>query len=234
MLPVAAALLIVFLLWRMHETQPRAASWLVIVAMLAAGGNLADVCYRRSQLRLPGSFLQAHPEMRMGAGSWWGNVVQRADDDAPSGEAGAGAVGKAAATISPRQLFDDWTEVCAWIHDNTPSNAKFITPRHQQTFKWYAQRAEVATWKDVPQDAAAIVEWKRIREELYPAASARFDLAAHTPEQLAELAHKYGASYVVLDRRLAGRPLPWARVYPMFPGENHSYEVYRTPPPRVR
>ena len=39
------------------------------------------------------------------------------------------------------------------------AQAIFLTPTDHQTFKWYAQRAELVTWKDVPQDAESIVEW---------------------------------------------------------------------------
>ncbi len=53
----------------------------------------------------------------------------------------------------------DWRRVCRWIADNTPPNARVFTPISQRTFKWYAQRSEVVTWKDIPQDAAGIAEW---------------------------------------------------------------------------
>lgn len=38
-----------------------------------------------------------------------------------------------------------WVEVCQWIKNNTPPGTRVITPRQNQTFKWYAERAEVAT-----------------------------------------------------------------------------------------
>ena len=55
--------------------------------------------------------------------------------------------------------FDDWREACEWIKDNSPADARFITPRHAQTFKWHASRAEVANWKDIPQNAEGTVKW---------------------------------------------------------------------------
>ncbi len=60
-----------------------------------------------------------------------------------------------------------WRDVCAWIKSNTPPGTKFITPRQNQSFKWYAERAEVVTWKDIPQDAGAIVEWRRLLDQVY-------------------------------------------------------------------
>ncbi len=46
-------------------------------------------------------------------------------------------------------------------HENTPTDAVFLTPRLAQTFRWYAERAEVVNRKDIPQDAPGIVEWWR-------------------------------------------------------------------------
>jgi hypothetical protein len=62
-----------------------------------------------------------------------------------------------------------WQEACIWAADerNTPTTARFITPRQAQTFKWYAHRAEVATWKDVPQNAPEIVQWRERMQDLF-------------------------------------------------------------------
>ena len=72
------------------------------------------------------------------------------------------------ATGSDRQV--DWIAVCQWIRDNTPPDSLWFTPKYQQSFKWYAERAEVVCWKDVPQDNAAVLEWfQRIEECARPA-----------------------------------------------------------------
>jgi hypothetical protein len=63
--------------------------------------------------------------------------------------------------------LDDWRKTCAWIADNTPADAVFLTPRLAQTFHWYAQRAEVVSRKNCPQDAAGIVEWWRRLQRIY-------------------------------------------------------------------
>jgi hypothetical protein len=54
-----------------------------------------------------------------------------------------------------------WVHACRWIADSpdVPKDARFLTPMMGQTFKWYAQRSEVATWKDIPQDAESIGAW---------------------------------------------------------------------------
>ena len=63
----------------------------------------------------------------------------------------------------------DWQEACLWASDdrNMPPTARFITPRMAQTFKWYAHRAEVATWKDMPQDAKELVQWRTRIQDLF-------------------------------------------------------------------
>ncbi|MEM8736458.1 MAG: DUF6798 domain-containing protein [Planctomycetota bacterium] len=53
----------------------------------------------------------------------------------------------------------DWLAVCDWIRRETPTDSLWLTPRYQQSFKWYANRAEVVCWKDVPQDNASVLEW---------------------------------------------------------------------------
>jgi hypothetical protein len=121
-----------------------------------------------------------------------------------------------------------WRRICQWARENTPEDAVFLTPRAQQTFKWYAERPEVVTWKDVPQDAAALVEWRRRFQEIYAPVGSR-GLAAHSDAQLLALARKYGAQYLVMERFRAPRSLPFERVYPETSFENLYYEVYRLP-----
>ncbi len=53
----------------------------------------------------------------------------------------------------------EWREMCAWIRENTPPDARFRTPHSGIAFKWYAQRPQFLAGKDCPQDAAGIVEW---------------------------------------------------------------------------
>ena len=121
-----------------------------------------------------------------------------------------------------------WQTACRWIAANTPASATFLTPRFQQTFKWYAGRGEAVTWKDVPQDAKGIVEWRRRMEELYPEQVEEEGLVAHGEENLRRLAHSYGFQYVVIDRARSLRPLKFVRVFPE--DRRAPYEVYQIPP----
>ena len=65
--------------------------------------------------------------------------------------------------------YADWREVCDWIAapGNIPPGARFLTPKESCTFKWYTGRAEVVTWKEVPQDAWAIVQWWQRLQEIH-------------------------------------------------------------------
>jgi hypothetical protein len=64
-----------------------------------------------------------------------------------------------AARWHPRN-WADFVDACEWIDQHIPADALFLTPKYNVGFKWYAQRAEYAAWKDCPQDAAGILVWK--------------------------------------------------------------------------
>jgi hypothetical protein len=119
-----------------------------------------------------------------------------------------------------------WRRMCEWVRESTPKEVLFLTPRSQQSFKWYAERPEVVTWKDVPQDAAALVEWRRRFEEIYAPVGSR-GLTAHSDDRLRELARKYGVRFIVIERFRAARTPGFERVYPEASFENLYYEVYR-------
>jgi hypothetical protein len=123
-----------------------------------------------------------------------------------------------------------WREACLWAaHEgHTPPTARFITPRLAQTFKWYAGRAEVANWKEVPQDAADIVEWWTRMQDLFAADGSdpqyrwRQSLNELGARRLKELGEKYQAGYVITAT--ISPPLDLEIVY-----QNESYTIYRLP-----
>jgi hypothetical protein len=119
-----------------------------------------------------------------------------------------------------------WRRMGEWVRENTPPDALFLAPRAQQTFKWYAQRPEVVTWKDVPQDAQALVEWRRRFDDIYGPVGSR-GLTVYSDNELLDLARKYGIKYIVIERSRATRTLGFERVYPEASYENLYYEVYR-------
>ena len=131
---------------------------------------------------------------------------------------------------SLQSQFADWRAVCDWIRHETPPDAKFLTPYRQQTFKWYAQRAEVVSLKDIPQDAAGLVQWHQTILAVFPPQHGGEDWSQQDTAHLCELARRYGAKYLVVDRRRTSRPIPLPRVYPLLREENQAYEVLLVPP----
>ena len=112
----------------------------------------------------------------------------------------------------------------------------FVTPVEQQTFKWHAQRAEVACWKDMPQDAEGVVEWRRRVSELR-------GIEAHDPsgycglndEQLRYLVDQYQVTHLLLPQSMEDaaistdrlNPEQLEKVYPENDDERSTYVVYR-------
>ena len=126
----------------------------------------------------------------------------------------------------PSKVLDaaDWRAACQWAAAHTPSDAMFLTPRNAQSFTWHAGRGQVASWKDVPQDARAIVEWWRRQEEIYgspiPDLEGKWleSLSQRHPHDLRRLGAKYHARYLLTE---ANPPLALPRLY-----QNNSYAVY--------
>ena len=205
MLAAAAAIALVQEIARRQQSRPQLFGLLLFAGILMVGIDVTLTLKQRSELRLPGAFLQPKPTQPPAS-----TEVQRPK-------------------ISLPELFKHWQDVCAWIERETPADARFLTPRRQQTFKWYAQRSEVVNWKDVPQDAAGLARWKEAMDEIYPRSTFEDDLAAHSDEQLFAIAQKYNAQYLVLDRTRARRSLKLERVYPAVRSQNPAYEVYRVP-----
>jgi hypothetical protein len=123
--------------------------------------------------------------------------------------------------------YRSWQETCQWIKQHTDPHARFLTPRNQQTFKWYAERAEVTCWKDIPQAQASIVIWWRLLQEIYPQAVIEHGLGAWSDEQLREIAQREQVDYIVVDRSHTNRRLGFPRVYPESPRDEAWFEVYQ-------
>ena len=126
--------------------------------------------------------------------------------------------------------YRNWRKVCQWISENTSHDATFITPHEQQTFKWYAQRAEVVCWKDVPQDSLGILDWNQRLAELYePQRIYENGLMSYSDEQLRDFAKRYGASHLLVPQRhidLTETPTTLRQVYPSDPAEKSTYVVF--------
>lgn len=128
--------------------------------------------------------------------------------------------------------YTDWLAVCDWIRNHTPSDSLWLTPKHQQTFKWHAQRAEVVCWKDVPQDSPSVIEWYKRIVELEPPRNRRGQIRGWTDEELNELSRKYGFDYVLVDRTYYAQESPPPKLEILYPTDvdNRSFAVFRMLP----
>ena len=137
--------------------------------------------------------------------------------------------GRTESYLSQRDAFLDWQKVCQWIDQTFADDEIFITPRYQQTFKWFAQRAEVVNWKDVPQDADSLVQWYKRFFDIYPRRLGTVRVTIRYNE-LNRFRDQYGASFMVVDRRIMGDSLPLVRIYPSDEAtKNDTYAIYRLP-----
>ena len=117
-------------------------------------------------------------------------------------------------------------EACAWAREHTPTEALFLGPRHGQSFKWYAHRSDLVTWKDVPQDAAALLTWRDRFFDVHGHVDEQGELvlygslAAQGTARIRELAKTYQVDYVLTDEY---PPLFLPVVY-----KNDYYTIYST------
>ena len=117
----------------------------------------------------------------------------------------------------------EWLEVCDWIRTNTNDQEVVFAPPNHQTFKWNAQRAEIVTWKDVPQDPSGILEWRaRLREIRIFLYRGKTRSVEYTNGALKTLAEKYKFRFAIIERH---RNIP--RLFHRVPYENNDYIVYQ-------
>lgn len=136
------------------------------------------------------------------------------------------ASGEAATMVDEFPYQNEWRDVCRWIAEsNIPADARFLTPRTAQTFKWQTGRAEVGNWKEVPQDAGSLVEWWQRMNQLHASGLQPPDepwfqsLLERDADTLNALGRRYGADYLV---DFSSQRLPLELLY-----ENDAYAVYR-------
>ncbi|MFG0266040.1 MAG: DUF6798 domain-containing protein [Rhodopirellula sp. JB055] len=177
----------------------RPITWLGGLGMVLAMGFFAQACWERMQTGVPVSV---------------SNRLLGLNSDAGYAE--------------QRQTLEDWIDVCQFIRASTPDDAVLLTPRHQQTFKWYAHRAEVVNWKDTPQNAVALREWAKRFLEVYPKRLSAMRVTIRYDE-LRSMRAKYGCEWIVVDRRVVGPELPLVQIYPASSQRNSTYAVYELP-----
>jgi len=171
------------------------------------------ILYRWQTIRHPW-FAVALSLAMLAAGLHLGQtMLRRARDPYPPADAGVANL-------------DDWRAVCEWASTETPADAVFLVPRMSQTFRWYSGRAEVACRKDVPQDAAGIVEWWQRMRRIYGKPESDWlwydSLAERGAESLQQIGAEYGADYIVTSPT---PPVALERVGP----HTGTVAVYRLP-----
>jgi hypothetical protein len=129
------------------------------------------------------------------------------------------------------QIYRNWRRVCDWISKNTDSDAVFITPDKQQTFKWYAGRTEVCCWKDVPQDPDTMAKWrKRIRLLVEPQRESDLGVFVYSDEQILEMAEQFGATHLLAlqqSAELLSEPTKFRQVYPEDSSARTTFAVFK-------
>ncbi|GHT40470.1 hypothetical protein FACS189443_0860 [Planctomycetales bacterium] len=114
-------------------------------------------------------------------------------------------VGANGAVVVPQ-----WFDVCHWIKSNTQKDAAFWIPRDSTTFKWYARRGDAGTWKNIPQDAAGIVRWRKSMNDLFTFKTKNDSvmtdrmlttlLNEKSADEIEALRKEYGFEYIVCFR----------------------------------
>jgi hypothetical protein len=106
----------------------------------------------------------------------------------------------------------EYVELAAWARDHTPKDAVFLVPPDEQSFRLHARRAIVVNYKNVPQLSAELPEWRdRLQTVLdqpdlmtlprgmgRTLGAIRDRYAALPPAHLAQMARRYGATYLVI------------------------------------
>jgi hypothetical protein len=135
--------------------------------------------------------------------------------------------------VRTRDTYANWVRVCRWIDRRTPSDALFLTPRQQQTFHWYARRAEFVNWKNIPQNAAAILDWRTRMDVSFGVNWDWPQLALVSRGEWADWLNAAGVDFVVMEQALwlelseTGPTDPLRQVYPEFWDQRATYVVLR-------
>lgn len=101
-----------------------------------------------------------------------------------------------------------WIDICGWVRDHAPADACFLTPRGAVSFTWRTGRREVVSWKNSPQDVAALLEWRRRIVDCYSASGSLTTMERSTAAlgavRMREVADRYGAGFAIVPADIVG------------------------------
>jgi hypothetical protein len=219
--PRFAAKILRFYWFRWNDVMLPLALALVAVGVSTGVLQFVNHAFRKRSIVLIGSLVASIAII-------WFRHQENSNEQIPVGEK-LNFVLKSDTPSAQIQQFSDWKRVCDWIKMETKADELWLTPRRQQSFKWRTSRAELASWKDMPQNAAAVVEWNSRIKSSYQYDKQK-NLVPITTEKLEELRSKYGIHYVLLDLRVKGQTIPgWPLLYPRAPDSNSSFAVLESP-----
>ena len=120
-----------------------------------------------------------------------------------------------------------WADICGWVKDHVPPGSRFLTPRGAASFTWRTGLPEVVAWKNSPQDAVSLLEWRRRILDCFSADGRLVGMerstAALGAERMRDVADRYGADHAIVPLDVDGiDSLPFERLH-----ANNAYAVYR-------
>ena len=136
--------------------------------------------------------------------------------------------------VRTNQSYFNFVKACHWADNHTSERAVFVTPYNQQIFKWYANRAELACWKDAPQDAEGISEWRKRIAWLSNFDNLPAGILQMTAEQADALIQQTNATHVIaaqaledvaIENELLSRRL--TRIYPEAGDARSTFVIYK-------
>ena len=124
-----------------------------------------------------------------------------------------------------------WADICAWVKEHVPPGSRFLTPRGAASFTWRTGLPEVVAWKNSPQDAVSLLEWRRRILDCFSADGTLGTMARSTAAlgaaRMRDVADRYGADHAIVPLDVTGLDtLPFERLH-----ANQGYAVYRLAPP---
>jgi len=124
--------------------------------------------------------------------------------------------------MSPAKL-QDWKSACRWIQAHSQTSDLVYVADTGWAAKWFAQRPEYVNFKDMPQDAASIIEWNHRLWNIARWRKAAMADEQVTSEELRELRMQTGIRYFICSRF---GPILSNPVY-----VNDTFRVYALPEP---